>query len=271
MKPGGKPPGPELGGLGVTCLPHAATITAVKSTREKPNFRIMPSSLQVRRAIAAALGAFALAAAFPKLGAAWIVPFGAASLFWAWQGASWTRAALLGLLAGLIFFSLDYSWVGYTVSHYVGRFGPLVPIGPAIIEAPFLAAAGALAAAAYARARPSLSLAAAAAFTICERPARSASSAPFDQLGYTQADGPLRDCGVPPRTARSRSACSARILRTRSRRTWRRSRLRARRWESRSSRGSRGPRAPPPTIRVAAIQGNIAQSLKFHRTRCRSP
>jgi apolipoprotein N-acyltransferase len=232
----------------------------------------MPSSLQVRRAIAAAIGAFALAAAFPKLGAAWIVPFGAASLFWAWQGASWTRAALLGLLAGLIFFSLDYAWVGYTVSHYVGRWGPIVPIAPAIIEAPFFAVAGALAAAAYSRARPALApLAAAAAFVICDW-ARSVGvlGAPFDQLGYTQADGPLRAIAAYAGTYGITFALcvlGAYLADALHRRTWRTAAIAWGAvfaatfvlwlaWPART--------LAPTTVAVAAVQGNITQSLKWN-------
>lgn len=228
--------------------------------------------MQVRRAIAAAIGAFALAAAFPKLGAAWIVPFGAASLFWAWQGASWTRAALLGLLAGLIYFSLDYAWVGFTVSHYVGPFGPVVPIAPALFEAPFFAAAGALAAVAYSRARPALApLAAAAAFVVCDW-ARSVGvlGAPWDQLGYTQADGPLRAVAAFAGTYGITFALcvlGAYLADALHRRTWRTAAIAWGSvfvatfvlwlaWPARA--------LPPPTITVAAIQGNIAQSLKWN-------
>ena len=76
----------------------------------------MPSSLlTLRDAGVAAVAAIALALAFPKIGAAWIVPFGTAALFWTWQRSSWKRAALLGALSGLIFIAIDYSWVGYTV------------------------------------------------------------------------------------------------------------------------------------------------------------
>jgi len=232
----------------------------------------MPSSLQVRRAIAAALSAFALAAAFPKLGAAWIVPLGTAALFWAWQGASWRRAALLGLLAGLIFFSLDYAWVGHTVSHYVGAFGPIVPIAPALFEAPYFAAAGALAAAAYARTRLGLApLAAAAAFTLCDW-ARSVGvlGAPFDQLGYTQADGPLRAIAAYAGTYGITFALcvlGAYAADALHRRTWRTCAIA---WVSVAAVAfvawiAWPARAlPAPTIRVAAVQGNIAQSLKWN-------
>src|SRR5580692_10781169 len=128
-------------------------MNAVTNTTIKPKFnlRIMLSSAAKRDAVIAAFGAVALAAAFPKLGAAWLVPFGIAALFWIWQGSSWKRAALLGWFAGLVFFALDFSWVGHTVSRYIGAFGPFLAFGPALIEAPFFALAGALAAVAYAR------------------------------------------------------------------------------------------------------------------------
>jgi len=167
-------------------------MNAVTSTTTEPklNLRIMVSSLSLRDAGLAACAAVLLAVAFPKLGAAWLAPFGTAMLFWLWQGASWKRAALLGWLAGLIFFAIDFAWVGHTVGRYIGVFGPFLAIGPALIEAPFIALAGALCAIAYARMRPGIApLGAAAAFTICEW-LRSIGvlAAPFDQLGYTQAD-----------------------------------------------------------------------------------
>ena len=94
----------------------------------------------------------ALSAAFPKFGAAWLVPFGTARAVLVWQGASWKRAALLGWFAGLIFFALDFAWVGHTVGHYIGVFGPFLAFGPALIEAPFFALAGALGCASRTRA-----------------------------------------------------------------------------------------------------------------------
>src|SRR5580658_5911636 len=171
-------------------------MNAVISTTTKPklNLRIMVSSLSLRDAGLAACAAVILAATFPKLGAAWLAPFGTAMLFWLWQGASWKRAALLGWLAGLIFFAIDFAWVGHTVGRYIGIFGPFLAFGPALFEAPFFALAGALAAIAYARMQPNVApLGAAAAFTICEW-LRSIGifAAPFDQLGYTQADSALR-------------------------------------------------------------------------------
>src|ERR1700729_4351006 len=125
-------------------------------TKPKLDLRMMTSSTPLRDAGIAAGAALALAAAFPKVGAAWLVPLGTAALFWLWQGASWKRAALLGWLAGLIFFAADFAWVGHTVGRYIGIFGPFLAFGPALIEAPFVALAGALAALAYRRVTPNL-------------------------------------------------------------------------------------------------------------------
>src|SRR5580692_9191839 len=105
MNPSGAPPGPIPGGLGVTCRPHATIVTAVSSTSPKPSLRIMHSSW-LRDAGVAACAALALAAAFPKFGAAWLVPFGTAALFLTWQGASWKRAAILAWFSGMIFFTI---------------------------------------------------------------------------------------------------------------------------------------------------------------------
>ncbi len=84
---------------------NAVTDTTV---RPKLDLRTLLSSTAARDAGIAACAALALAAAFPKFGAAWLVPFGIGALFWVWQGASWKRAALLGWFAGLIFFALDF-------------------------------------------------------------------------------------------------------------------------------------------------------------------
>lgn len=232
----------------------------------------MVSSVPFRDAGVAAGAAVALAAAFPKLGAAWLVPFGTAALFWLWQGASWKRAALLGWFAGLIFFALDFAWVGHTVGRYIGIFGPFLAFGPALFEAPFFALAGALAAIAYARMQPNVApLGAAAAFTTCEW-LRSIGilAAPFDQLGYTQADSPLRVIAAYAGTYGitfalcTIGAYAADALR---RRTWQPlivavsavALLTFAAWSAWPARN-----LAPPTIPVAAIQGNIAQSFKWN-------
>jgi apolipoprotein N-acyltransferase len=232
----------------------------------------MVSSMPLRDAGIAVGAALALACAFPKLGAAWLVPFGTAALFWLWQGASWKRAALLGWFAGLIFFALDFAWVGHTVGRYIGVFGPFLAFGPAVIEAPFFALAGALAATAYARMRPSVApLGAAAAFTLCEwLRSIGALAAPFDQLGYTQADSPLRVVAAYAGTyGVTFVLCTlgAYLADALHRRRWQPlvvatgtiAVLTIAAWAGWPAR-----RLPPPTIPVAAVQGNIAQSFKWN-------
>ena len=256
----------------MTWRPHAATMNAVTITKPKVNLRIMVSSVPLRDVLLAAFAALALAAAFPKIGAAWLVPFGTAALFWLWQGASWKRAALLGWLAGLIFFAADFAWIGHTVARYIGVFGPFLALGPALIEAPFFALAGALAAIAYQRAHPNLApLAAAAAFTFCEW-LRSIGvlAAPFDQLGYTQADSPLRVVAAYAGTygiTLVLCVLGAYLADALHRRTWRAlaivigcvAALTFAAWSAWPAR-----HLPPPRIAVSAIQGNIAQSLKWN-------
>jgi len=179
---------------------------------------------------------------------------------------------MLGWLAGMVFFAIDYAWVGHTIGRYIGAFGPVVPLGPALIEAPYFALAGGLAWAAYARVRAQWApLAAAAAFALCEW-LRSIGimGAPFDQLGYTQADWPLKAIAAYAGTVGITfvlcvlGAYAADAI---VRRTWRPLAVACAAvaaatvlawlgWPAR--------RLPPPTIRVAAVQGDIAQSLKWN-------
>ena len=127
----------------------------------------MLSSSRWRDAGIVAGAAFALTAAFPKLGAAWLAPVGLAALFWMWQGASWKRAAALGWFAGIVFFTIAFDWVGHTVGAFIGYLAPFLPLGIAMPEACSWAAAGILSWVAYRYAKPSLApLAAAAAVRI---------------------------------------------------------------------------------------------------------
>ncbi len=232
----------------------------------------MVPSLPLRDAGVVACAAIVVAAAFPKFGAAWVVPFGTAGLFWVWQGSSWKGAALAGWFFGIIFFALDFAWVGHTVAHYIGVFGPFIAFGPALFEAPFIALAGLLASAAYARMRPAAApLAVAAAFTICEW-LRSIGvlAVPFDQLGYTQADSPLRALAAYGGTYGITfvlCVLGAYLADALRRRTWRplaicaiavavATSLAWLAWPARH--------LSPPRIPVAAIQGNIAQSFKWN-------
>jgi len=246
-------------------------MNAITATREKPSLRIISSSL-LRDVAVAAVGAVALAAAFPKIGAAWIVPFGTAALFWVWQGASWKRAALAGWFAGIVFFAIDFDWVGHTVGSYIGAYGPFLMFGPALIEAPYFALAGVLCVLAYRYVRASFApLAVAAAFTICEW-LRSIGllAAPFDQLGYTQADTPLRPIAAYLGTYGVTFALcvlGAYLADALHRKTYRALVIAACSvaaatglawiaWPARS--------LATPAIPVAAVQGDIAQSLKWN-------
>ncbi len=220
----------------------------------------------------AAVAGAALSLGFPKFGAAWLIPLGTAALFWTWQGASWKRAFGLGWLSGTIFFSISYAWWTYTIGHDVGPFwaGASVFICAAV-DALTWGAAGALAVLAQRRALPALApLALAAAFAIGEW-LRSIGPVgiPFAQLGYSQADTPLRvfaayigtygvtfvlcaiGAYVADAFARRRllafgAAVGSIAL------AWLVCWLL---WPARH--------APPATIPVAAVQGNIVQSLKW--------
>jgi apolipoprotein N-acyltransferase len=247
-------------------------MTAVTTTRAKPNLRIMISSSKLRDVGVAACAALALAASFPKLGVAWLVPFGIAALFWTWQGASWKWAAALGWFAGMIFFAIGFDWVGHTVGSYIGVFGHFIMLGPALIEAPFFALAGALAAIAYRRMRPELApLGAAAAFTVTEC-LRSVGvlGAPFDQLGYTQADTPLRAIAAFAGTYGITfvlCVSGAYLADAVRRRVWPPLAVTMASVVALASLAWVGWPArhlPAPTIAVAAVQGNIAQSLKWN-------
>ncbi|HEY1976954.1 MAG TPA: apolipoprotein N-acyltransferase [Candidatus Baltobacteraceae bacterium] len=231
----------------------------------------MPTSL-VRDVVVAAAAAVALAAAFPKIGAAWVVPLGTAALFWTWQGASWKRAAVLGWFSGIIFFAIAFDWVGHTVGNYIGAYGPFLMFGPAIVEAPFWGFAGIASALAYRYAHPALApLAAAAAFTVFEwLRSIGVMAAPFDQLGYTQADSPLRAIAAFAGTYGITFALcviGAYGADAIARRTWRRFAIAL--GATALAAGAAWLAWParhlsPPATRVVAVQGNIAQSLKWN-------
>lgn len=186
MKPLASPEGVETR-LGVTCRPQAANVNAAVNTTNNI-LRSIGTSI-----IISALGAVALAFAFPKAGLAWLAPFAAAGLFWTWRTLSWKRAFLLGWFAGTIFFAIKFSWFSYTVGAYVGKFAFAVVLIPAIVEALAFALTAACVALAYKNAAQwSAPLAGAAAFTVFEwLRSIGALAVPFAQIGYSQTTTPL--------------------------------------------------------------------------------
>jgi apolipoprotein N-acyltransferase len=186
MKPAGIPEGVVVR-LGVTWRPQAAKVNAATNTTNNILRSIGTS------AIVSAISAAALAFAFPKAGQAWLAPLAAAGLFWAWQRLSWKRAFFIGWFAGTIFFAINFSWFTYTVGSYVGGFAFAVVLIPAIVEG-LAFAASALAAVAAARLAVwwLAPAAAAAAFTVFEW-LRSIGelAVPFAQIGYSQTVTPL--------------------------------------------------------------------------------
>jgi len=186
MKPEASPEG-VVERSGVTWRPQAANVNAAIDTTNN-NLRSTFTSV-----IVSALSAVALALAFPKPGQAWLAPLAAAGLFWAWQRLSWKRAFFAGWLAGTIFFSINFSWFTYTVGDYVGGFAFAVVLIPAIVEGLTFALSAAAACAAQRFAPAAFApLAAGAAFTVFEW-LRSIGllAVPFAQIGYSQVATPL--------------------------------------------------------------------------------
>ena len=225
----------------------------------------------MRRLSIAVLGALLLAFAFPKAGVAWFAPIGAAALFLSWEQVSWKRAFGIGWFAGLIFFSINFWWWSTTIKEDVGLFAYAAAIAGGAIEAVAIGAAGALAVLVRARTVPWLApLGIACAFTATEW-LRSIGviGVPFAQLGYTQADTPLRIFAAYLGTSGvTLAVCllGAYLADAIARRTWRPFAacvvvlaiawtLAWQFWPART--------LPQPSIPVAAVQGNIAQALKW--------
>jgi apolipoprotein N-acyltransferase len=218
----------------------------------------------------AMLGALALAFAFPKTQAAWLAPFGAAALFWAWERLSWKRAFFTGWFAGTIFFCISFSWFTYTVGSYVGSLAFAVVLIPALVEGLAFALTALCFRIALDRAPVWLApLAGAAAFTVFEW-LRSIGvvAVPFAQIGYTQSATPLAvfaayigsfgvtfvvvllGAYVAYAITRRRAAPLAIVVA-----------LVSIAWVAAYSFWPARHMAAP-TVRIAAVQGNIPQSLK---------
>ena len=225
-----------------------------------------------------------MALAFPKTNAAVLAPLGVAAIFWAWFGLSPMRAFWVGWLAGTVFFAIDFWWFGETAGALIAPFGFFLALGPAIGDAFFnfalVGALSALAARALARrdrvARASVPVAGAAIYTVAEwlrSEGLGVLGVPFGSLGLTQVNSPLA-----PLAAFVGSygvtfvvcAIGAYIAYAVRMRAVRGSGVDASvaalgvlvivalawlAWPARE--------LTTPTLSVAAIQGNIAQKLKF--------
>lgn len=231
----------------------------------------MVSSNALRRTLGAAIAGVLLALAFPKVGAAWLAPLGAAALFWTWEGASWKRAFALGWFAGWIYCSIAFWWWSNTIVDYVGAFAYAAVMVAAAMEALAFGIAAALAAIVARRTAPALApLGAALAFTLTEW-VRSVGllGEPFGQLGYTQADTPLRVFAAYIGTSGVTlvlCVLGAYLADALIRKTWRPLAVCVAiivvawggawaAWPART--------LATPTIPVAAVQGNITQTLKW--------
>jgi apolipoprotein N-acyltransferase len=228
----------------------------------------------VTSVIVSALSAVALALAFPKAGQAWLAPLAAAGLFWAWQRLSWKRAFFTGWFAGTIFFAINFSWFSYTVGASVGSFAFAVVLIPALVEG-LTFAVSAVAARAAERFAPQWAApaAAAAAFTVFEwLRSIGALAVPFAQIGYSQTVTPLLVFApyigsfgvtfivmllgaylaqaVDLRTPRAFIAAVVAVSAAGV--------LCYAAWPARHR------FAEPPLLRVAAVQGNIAQTVKWN-------
>jgi apolipoprotein N-acyltransferase len=227
--------------------------------------------------LVAALSAILMALALPKTNVAVLAPVGAAGLFWVWFGSSPRRAFLIGFWAGAVYFSLAFAWFSESAGAYIAPFGALLVLGPALLEALAFATTGLLVALAWRFARTSLApLGAAAAFALLELVRSSGPLAlPFANLSYSQVESPLAPlaafvgsfgmtfglcvfaayAAAVARPGRSRDVERAAafamlgLLCAVAAAWWL--------WPARH--------VATPTTRVAAIQGNIPQTLKWTR------
>ncbi len=225
-----------------------------------------------------------MALAFPKTNASALAPIGTVGLFWAWFGVSPKRAFWIGWLAGTVYFVVNFAWFGETAGALIAPFGFALAVGPALLEGLIgFGLAGALVAWAatglrkrrrFVRALVPLGAAAAFAFTEWLRAEGLGElGVPFASLGYTQVATvfaplaafagtygitfllcvlgayaayalrmrPVRGSGVDAALAVVvATACAALAFVF---------------WPARTY--------PAPTVRVAAVQGDIPQSLKF--------
>ncbi len=200
-----------------------------------------------------------------------MIPFALAGLFRTWALLPPRAAAVNGYLSGLVFFTLSFSWFGETAAALAGPLGFIIDLGPAVGEAFAFAFAALATSLAARRCPPALApLVAAAAFTAGEWMRSSGVvGVPFGQLGLPLIDSPLRPIAafaggygltllVAAVAAYMAASLSRRNLRPLSGAVfalalvltgvawWA--------WPART--------LAAPTLRVAAIQGNIRQAVK---------
>ena len=225
----------------------------------------------------AGVGAVALALAFPKPGQAWLAPVGAAGLFWAAGRLPWKRAFFAGWFAGAIFFAISFSWFSYTVGSFVGIFAPAIVLIPAFVQALSFGFTAALASFALRRGLAALAPAAgAAAFTVFEAlRAVGVVGIPFAQIGYSQTTTPLRvfaayigAYGVTFVVMALGAYVAYAILTKRYRTFAAAIALTVVAWAGCYAAWP-ARRAHVPDIRVAAVQANVTQSLKWHPLQAR--
>jgi apolipoprotein N-acyltransferase len=166
----------------------AATTTAVTSRRT------LISSTTVRSTAVALVCAFGLHLAFPLTTLWWLAPFSLAGLAFVWYALPPRTAALVGYASGLLFFSVGFWWFGETAGALIGPAAPIIAVGPALAEAlTFAFTAGAASLAARHCDPRTVPFVVAAAFALGEQ-VRSSTvlGVPFEQLGTTMVDSPLR-------------------------------------------------------------------------------
>jgi apolipoprotein N-acyltransferase len=216
--------------------------------------------------------AFALHAAFPKVGLVWLAPLALAGLFATWSELRPRAALIAGYAAGILFFALDFAWFGETAGKLLGPFAFVLDLGPAVVEALAFALTAFVVSIAARRCPPWLAvLVGAAAFTATEW-ARSSGllGVPLYQIGAPFIETPLVPLaalgGVYLLTFVC-ALCGAALASLLRDRTWRpaaaygalivaATALAWLVWPARTI-------APGPTITVAAVQGNITQDLKW--------
>jgi apolipoprotein N-acyltransferase len=220
--------------------------------------------------------ALALHLAFPLTTWWWLAPFACAGLVFTWCALTPRTAALVGYASGLLFFTLGFSWFGETAGALIGPAAPIIDLGPASVEALSFAFTAFVASHAARRLDARIvPFVIAAAFALAEQVrSTTALGVPMEQLGTTMVDSPLRPLAA---YAGGYGLTFATLLLGASLGWWLLGRGDARRtrafiiawlgvasftelaW---SGWPAQHDNAVPRTVRVAAVQGGIAQSVK---------